>query len=165
MDAIEIMQHAEAFARANLTGCAQELVELDRAGVLPEGRIRELVSICQGVDAHRSLEVARGLVSQLALQAVARGPVMHVRRQDELDAAQAISPRMQALIDGVPGNRLGLSLTDLKYRNDHGGEPLGGLTLLWDHTRLLGFSMTVRDDHNFSHGVFVALDGPHKGIN
>ncbi|MCC1496809.1 hypothetical protein [Alcanivorax sp. 1008] len=165
MDAMTTMQHAEAFARANLSSCAQELVELDRTGTLPDGRIRELLRICTGVDARLALKVARGLVSQLALEAAARGPVVHVRRQDELDAAQAISPRMQALIDGVSGNRLGLSLTDLKYRNDHGGEPLGGLTLLWDHTRLLGLSMTVRDDHNFSHGVFVALDGPHKGIN
>lgn len=165
MDAMKIMQKAEAYALAHLPDCARELVELDRTGVLPDGRVRQLVAICEDVDAVRGLAVARGLITQLALQAVGRGPVVHVRRQDELDAAEAISASMHSLIDEVRDGRLGLNLTTLQYRNDHGGEPPGGLTLLWDHSRLLGLSLTVRDNNNWSHGVFVALDGLHKETN
>lgn len=60
---------AEDFAREHLRECAAELLELYSAGVLPDGKVRHLISQC-AFAGYSAMGVAESLVKRLALEKV-----------------------------------------------------------------------------------------------
>ncbi|TBW57383.1 hypothetical protein EZI54_06920 [Marinobacter halodurans] len=66
-----IHQEAVAFAEANVVACCNELLEKGTTGQLKDGRLKELVAICQRTGIYNPLGLAEEFVKQAAINKVA----------------------------------------------------------------------------------------------
>lgn len=76
---LEARETATLFARDNLRQCAAEILEMKDSGVLRDGKVRELSTICMGFTgtASSALSVALTLVNTAALEVAASGLKLH----------------------------------------------------------------------------------------
>lgn len=68
MNRDQLREQSEAFAREHLAECAKDLLEWQDTGLLPSGKVRELVQRCEAWAGRDALPVARAMVERAALQ-------------------------------------------------------------------------------------------------
>ena len=75
IDLVALRTAAQEFSREHLTACCAEMVELANTGVLPQGRVRELATMCATFAGSDGLKVAEAMVKHEAMFQVANGGV------------------------------------------------------------------------------------------
>ncbi|QNK01752.1 hypothetical protein [Dyella telluris] len=67
---VEAMAKAQAMAKEHVGEACAELIEWATTSILPNGRVREIAEVLQGVSEYQSLTLAQTLVQREALKYV-----------------------------------------------------------------------------------------------
>lgn len=120
-DPIKARDAAECFAREHINELVREMISWFDGGLLPDGRLRELASICCAIDGRRSYSLAKAFVEQAALYALTSQQARITALEDEVKALRKAAERYQWLNDRFVG-------ADFEWNADSEGN--GGVPVL-----------------------------------